>query len=249
MDPRPNDGGWRAWADGSCLGNPGPGGWGIVMIDPDGVQSELSGSNPSTTNNRMEITAAIEALRRSPLGAAVTIRTDSKYLVNTMTLGWKRRENLDLWKILDAEVTQRNVRWEWVRGHAGDPCNERADELARSAALGRTQDAPPNYSSQPSAAPANPAPANPSDEGQQNASSDGSFLETAPKPQAALFNGEAEELDEVEIARRLRPLLAVDETLRRCASCHRAFVAKGNPPRLRAYCSLASCQLERRRTA
>ena len=87
----------------------------------------------------MEITAAIEALRRLPSGVEVTIRTDSQYLVNTMTLGWKRRENLDLWKILDAELAQRKVTWEWVRGHSGNTFNERADELARNAALGKPQ--------------------------------------------------------------------------------------------------------------
>src|SRR6516165_2821752 len=128
-----------AYADGSCLGNPGPGGWGVVLIGSDASRLEFSGVAASTTNNRMEITAAIEALRRLPAGGEVTIRTDSQYLVKTMTLGWKRRENLDLWKMLDTEVAQRGVRWEWVRGHSGDPLNERADELARNAALGQSK--------------------------------------------------------------------------------------------------------------
>jgi ribonuclease HI len=123
-----------AYADGSCLGNPGPGGWGVVIINADGSTRVLSGANPATTNNRMEITAAIEALRAFPPGAEVTVRTDSQYVVKTMTLGWKRRENLDLWRELDAEVARRLVRWEWVRGHAGDIHNNRADELARTAA-------------------------------------------------------------------------------------------------------------------
>ncbi len=123
-----------AYADGSCLGNPGPGGWGVVIINPDGSTRVRSGANPATTNNRMEITAAIEALRAFPPGAEITIRTDSQYVVKTMTQGWKRRENLDLWRELDAEATQRLVRWEWVRGHAGNQHNEHADELARSAA-------------------------------------------------------------------------------------------------------------------
>jgi ribonuclease HI len=86
----------------------------------------------------MEITAALEALRETPAGADVAIHSDSQYLVKTMTLGWKRRENLDLWRLLDAEIAKRRVRWHWVRGHNGDPGNERADELARSAAEGRT---------------------------------------------------------------------------------------------------------------
>lgn len=126
-----------AYADGSCLGNPGPGGWGVVIIEADGRMRELSGGVRSTTNNRMEITAAIEALRNLPPGISILIRTDSQYLVKTMTLGWKRSANPDLWRELDAEVARHRVRWEWVRGHAGDPMNERADALARNAALGK----------------------------------------------------------------------------------------------------------------
>lgn len=129
---------WVAYADGSCIGNPGPGGWGALVIDPDGTTREYAGADPSTTNNRMEITAAIEALRAMPAGAEVKLHSDSQYVVKTMTLGWKRRENLDLWRLLDHEALRRRVRWEWVRGHNGDPLNERVDELARSAAEGRS---------------------------------------------------------------------------------------------------------------
>ncbi|MGH7837809.1 MAG: ribonuclease H family protein [Candidatus Binataceae bacterium] len=128
---------FTVYADGSCIGNPGRGGWGFVMRAADGVTIEDAGADPSTTNNRMEITAALEALRRTPADASVALHSDSQYLVKTMTLGWKRRENLDLWRLLDAEVAQRRVRWHWVRGHSGDAGNERADELARSAAEGR----------------------------------------------------------------------------------------------------------------
>jgi ribonuclease HI len=128
---------WIAYADGSCLGNPGRGGWGVLLIDPDGTTRELAGADPSTTNNRMEITAAIEALRNLAPGAPIKLYSDSQYVIKTMTLGWKRRENLDLWKILDEETQRHRVQWEWVRGHSGDPRNERADELARSAAEGR----------------------------------------------------------------------------------------------------------------
>jgi ribonuclease HI len=129
-----------AYADGSCLGNPGPGGWGVVVIDPDGSTRALSGANPSTTNNRMEITAAIEALRAFAPGATVIVRSDSQYVVKTMTLGWKRKENLDLWLQLDAEAARRKVIWEWVRGHAGDELNNRADQLARTAATRGVKD-------------------------------------------------------------------------------------------------------------
>src|SRR5713101_3833400 len=136
-----------AYADGSCIGNPGPGGWGVLILEPDGSERELSGGDPSTTNNRMEITAVIEALRAVAPGVEVTVRSDSQYVIKTMTLGWKRRENLDLWQILDEEILRHRVQWEWVRGHNGDPSNERADELARSAAEGRAPR--PNRSAAP----------------------------------------------------------------------------------------------------
>jgi ribonuclease HI len=121
------------YADGSCEGNPGPGGWGVVIIGAREPR-EFSGSDPQTTNNRMELTAAIEGLRRLKPGAQVTLRSDSQYLVNTMNRGWRRGKNHDLWKALDAEVARRTVRFEWVQGHAGDPLNETADRLAREAA-------------------------------------------------------------------------------------------------------------------
>jgi ribonuclease HI len=235
-----------AYADGSCIGNPGPGGWGVVLIGSNGTRVEFSGAAASTTNNRMEITAAIEALRRLPAGIGVTIRTDSQYLVNTMTRGWKRRENLDLWKILDAEVAQRKVRWEWVRGHSGNTLNERADELARSAALGNPQSLPLDNPTSVSFALADELDTHPRaaterrslpEEGRASEATPSSCEETADAD------------DEAEIARLLRPLLGADETLRRCAECHRAFVATGDPPRMRAYCSLAACQLKRRRVS
>lgn len=233
-----------AYADGSCLGNPGPGGWGVVLVGSDASWLEFSGAAASTTNNRMEITAAIEALRRLPAGVEVTIRTDSQYLVNTMTVGWKRRENLDLWKILDAEVAQRKVRWEWVRGHSGDSVNERADELARNAALGRPQSPPLDYSTPMNTAPADDSEAYPHNATERGSSGGQKLLPELP----ALSNGEtAEAENEAEIARMLRPLLAADETLRRCAGCHRAFVTTGNPPPRRAYCSLVACQLKWRK--
>src|SRR5260370_18079981 len=86
-----------AYADGSCIGNPGPGGWGVLILEPDGSERELSGGDPSTTNNRMEITGVIEALRAVAPGVEVTVRSDSQYVVKTMTLGWKRRGDGPPW--------------------------------------------------------------------------------------------------------------------------------------------------------
>jgi ribonuclease HI len=121
---------YLVYADGSCIGNPGPGGWGVVVRDPDEVVTELNGHDPSTTNNRMELMGAIEGLRATERGAPVVLRSDSRYVVNTMTLGWKRKANHDLWLLLDAETAARRVKFEWVRGHNTDPINNLADELA-----------------------------------------------------------------------------------------------------------------------
>jgi cyclic pyranopterin phosphate synthase len=117
------------YTDGACQGNPGPGGWGAI-VQRNGEETELAGHEDGTTNNRMEVTAAIKGLETTPEGSSVTLYSDSQYLVNTMTKGWKRRANVDLWTRLDALVARRNVAWEWVRGHAGHPENERADKLA-----------------------------------------------------------------------------------------------------------------------
>ena len=117
------------YTDGGSQDNPGPGGWAAV-IEQDGQKRELSGREARTTNNRMEITAAIKGLEATPEGSSVTIHSDSRYLVNTMTRDWKRNVNTDLWDRLDALVANRSVAWKWVRGHAGHPQNERADQLA-----------------------------------------------------------------------------------------------------------------------
>lgn len=138
-----------AFTDGACSGNPGPGGWGVLMQARDGDrvvrERELSGGEALTTNNRMELCAAIAALETLSRPAAITIVTDSAYVKNGITewlASWKRRgwrtasgapvKNLDLWQRLDAARTRHEVRWEWVRGHAGHPENERADALARA---------------------------------------------------------------------------------------------------------------------
>ena len=128
---------YLVYADGSCLGNPGPGGWGVVVRDPDGAVTDFNGHEDSTTNNRMELMAAIEGLRATKRGAHVLIRSDSQYVVKSMTLNWKRNANQDLWALLDAEAAARRVRFEWVRGHGVDAINNRADELALMAANGQ----------------------------------------------------------------------------------------------------------------
>lgn len=128
---------YLVYADGSCIGNPGPGGWGVVLRDPDGTIRELNGHYDSTTNNRMELMAAIEGLRATERGAQVVLRSDSEYVVKSMTLNWKRNKNQDLWQLLDAETKARRVRFEWVRGHGSDATNNRADELALMGSNGR----------------------------------------------------------------------------------------------------------------
>ncbi len=117
------------YTDGSCSGNPGPGGWAAV-IEHDGEKTRLSGGERSTTNNRMEIMAAIKGLEAAPPGATAVIHSDSEYLVKTMMKGWKRNVNRDLWEQLDLTVAKRNVDFRWVRGHSGHPQNEEADRLA-----------------------------------------------------------------------------------------------------------------------
>jgi ribonuclease HI len=139
-----------AYTDGACSGNPGPGGWGALLVaQEDGrvVRTrELSGGEATTTNNRMELLAAISALEALARPTAITIVTDSNYLRDGVTRwihGWKRNgwrtadrkpvKNEDLWRRLDAAAAPHEVRWEWVRGHAGHPENEAADALARAA--------------------------------------------------------------------------------------------------------------------
>ena len=120
------------YTDGSCSGNPGPGGWGAIVMD--GINRfPLSGGESSTTNNRMEMLAAIEGLSSVRPGSQVTVHSDSQYLVNTMTKNWKRNANQDLWSRLDGLVNKRDVKWQWVRGHDGHPLNEAADRLAVAA--------------------------------------------------------------------------------------------------------------------
>jgi ribonuclease HI len=133
------------YTDGACKGNPGPGGWGVVLRAPDGTEKELFGGELATTNNRMEMTAVIEALAALKYPCAVTLHLDSQYVLKGVTewlVGWKAKgwktaskqpvKNVDLWQALDALVAGAGHRidWRWVRGHSGDAGNERADALA-----------------------------------------------------------------------------------------------------------------------
>ncbi|MCA0042355.1 ribonuclease HI [Celeribacter litoreus] len=137
-----------AYTDGACSGNPGPGGWGALLQAKEGEtvikERTLNGGEPETTNNRMELLAAISALETLGRPTKITIVTDSAYVKNGVTgwiFGWKRNgwktsnkkpvKNVDLWQRLDAAQQNHDVTWEWVKGHAGHPENERADELAR----------------------------------------------------------------------------------------------------------------------
>ena len=133
------------WTDGACSGNPGPGGWGAILRF-GAHERELSGGEPLTTNNRMELMAAIAAIEALKGPCEVDLHTDSNYLRSGITLwlkNWKARgwrtadnkpvKNIDLWQRLDAAIQPHRIRWHWVKGHAGDERNERADALARAA--------------------------------------------------------------------------------------------------------------------
>jgi ribonuclease HI len=132
------------WTDGACSGNPGPGGWGAILRFGE-REKELSGGELLTTNNRMELTAAISALEALKRACEVDLHTDSQYLRQGVTgwmFGWKKNgwrtadrkpvKNEDLWRRLDDATGRHKIDWRWVRGHAGDEMNERADELARA---------------------------------------------------------------------------------------------------------------------
>jgi ribonuclease HI len=138
-----------AYTDGACSGNPGPGGWGVLMLArEDGTvvkERTLQGGEPDTTNNRMELLAAISALEALARPSEITIVTDSAYVKNGVTTwihGWKRNgwktadkkpvKNIDLWQRLDEAQARHSVIWKWIKGHAGHAENERADELARA---------------------------------------------------------------------------------------------------------------------
>ena len=134
----------NAWTDGACSGNPGPGGWGVVLQWRH-HETTLCGGESETTNNRMELMAAIKALESLQRPVSVHLRTDSQYVIKGITEwsknwkknGWQTKagspvKNDDLWKRLDALCERLSIKWTWVKGHAGDEMNERADELARA---------------------------------------------------------------------------------------------------------------------
>lgn len=133
------------YTDGACRGNPGPGGWGVILSYRD-QNKTLSGYEPQTTNNRMELTAAIEGLRALSRTCDIELNTDSKYVLQGIsewieswkTNGWKTAakkpvKNVDLWQLLDEQVKKHRIKWHWVRGHTGIEGNERADQLANVA--------------------------------------------------------------------------------------------------------------------
>ena len=135
------------YSDGSCLGNPGPGGWG-VLLRWRGLERELSGGEQDTTNNRMELRAAIEALNALKKPSQVVLTTDSRYVIqgiNEWMAGWVARgwktaskqpvKNQDLWQALHSAIQPHDITWQWVKGHAGHDENERVDTLARNEAL------------------------------------------------------------------------------------------------------------------
>jgi ribonuclease HI len=130
--------------DGACSGNPGPGGWGAIL-DYNGARKELNGGAADTTNNRMEITAAVEALKALKRPCTVEMHVDSQYVKDGITKwihGWKKNgwktadkkpvKNVELWQALDDAIKRHTISWHWVKGHDGHPDNERADELARA---------------------------------------------------------------------------------------------------------------------
>lgn len=130
-----NDFDYIAYTDGGCARNPsGPGGYGVVLMNcHTGQMKELSMGYRSTTNNRMEIAAAIVALKQIPAGARVALYSDSQLMLNCLSGAWKRKVNLDLWALADAAAKDKDITYIWVRGHNGDPMNERCDQLATQA--------------------------------------------------------------------------------------------------------------------
>lgn len=127
----------KIYTDGSCLGNPGPGGW-AYLAEVEDKKIRGQGGEPGTTNNRMEMKAAIEALKmveeKFPEADSIDLYSDSSLLINTMSMNWKRKKNIDLWDELIPLVMHRKISWNWVRGHNGHPQNEDCDVRAQAQA-------------------------------------------------------------------------------------------------------------------
>jgi ribonuclease HI len=223
---------WDAivYTDGACIGNPGPGGWGILVIPRNGIAVEKSGYCRYTTNNRMELIAAIEGLRATPPGARVMLRSDSQLLINTLNSGWKRNANRDLWDMLEGERAARAVVFEWVKGHCLDPHNARVDELAtRAAKLALEQGAIERAGSGSRKVPTKAAPRILPKGRPQG--------DSTPSPLSAVQN---------EAFEGIHSMLREGEAIARCTQCGREFVSRvATPPE--TVCSLASCQFAARR--
>jgi len=230
------------YADGSCLGNPGPGGWAAVIVKPSGVSRTIYGGDPATTNNRMELTGAIEGLRMIPTGTRVVLRSDSQYVVKTMNLKWKRRQNVELWEKLDAEVAQRQVKFEWVEGHAGDPLNEEADRHARAAAATAAKTGRVHYHGLSIVDESHAE----SGAEQPGAASDNHVAVRRARAGTAHHAGHDDSLS--RIIHELTPLLRAGETIKSCHGCGRQFVSNSRKD-IPSYCSLAECQLKARSSA
>ena len=133
------------YTDGSCLGNPGPGGWAAIILDtndPDKTPSRIKGNCPDTTNNRMELLAVIEGIASTPSDRKINVYSDSKYVVDTLNKNWKRKANLDLWEKLDQQIHNRNIEYIWIKGHANNTHNEEADNIAQQEANNIAQNPP-----------------------------------------------------------------------------------------------------------
>ena len=139
---------YKIYTDGACLRNPGPGGWAVLIISTNQSKEKKFGGESYTTNNRMELTAVIQALKTIPIKSTLALYTDSKYVINginTWIVNWKKSKwigsnkkevkNKDLWIELDTLIQDFNIQWNWVKGHSGDTNNEVVDKLARNEAL------------------------------------------------------------------------------------------------------------------
>ena len=123
---------YEIYTDGSCIGNPGQGGWAGLIIDDQKIETEISGFDLNTTNNRMELLAVIKSIEKLEDGSAINLYSDSQYVINSITKNWKKEKNVDLWNELEKVLVNKSVQWFWVRGHSDNEFNNRVDRLARN---------------------------------------------------------------------------------------------------------------------